>query len=136
MKSKILVPLFLALVLILTLATPVMAAKPGKGDLYLLNDGVKTAIAGKVSLQRTHDGFIKLSLFIEDATPGQQYYVRLGNGAAYWDDSNVYADSRGVVRARLISTEPIASSTIAIFVDEAPYDTEWDYGTYAIYVSY
>ena len=91
-----------------------------------------------MSLQRTHDGLIKLSLVLKGATPGERYYIRLPNGAAYWPDTGedaIYANSRGVVRVRLISTEPIMSPSIAIVVDEGPnYDTTWEFGTYAISV--
>ena len=88
-----------------------------------------------MSLQRTHDNYVKLSLVLDGGTPGQQYYVRAANGAAFWPDDNVYANSRGVVRVKLTSTDPIEyTSTFGIRVDEAPYDGVWEFGTYAISV--
>ena len=134
MKSKILVSLLLALVMLVTLATPALAGKPAKGGLYAWDFGPIGTETGSVSLQRTHDNYIKLSLVLKGGTPGQQYFVRLANGAAYWDDSNVYANSRGVVRVKLTSIEPMGFTTMAIVVDEGPYDTVWDFGTYAISV--
>ena len=139
MKSKIIISILLAVLMLGILATPAFAGKPGKGDLYVWDGGVVPGTeTGSVSLQRTRDNYIKLSLVLKGATPGERYYVRLPNGAAYWPDTGenaIYANSRGVVRVRLISTEPIAASSIAIVVDEAtPYDTEWEFGTYAISV--
>ena len=139
MKSKILISLLIASVMLFTLTVPALAGKPGKGDLFEYDSGIIPGTeTGKVSLQRTHDGLVKLSLVLKGATPGERYYIRLPNGAAYWPDTGenaIYANSRGVVRVRLISTEPIAASSIAIVVDEAtPYDTEWEFGTYAISV--
>ena len=138
MKSKIIISILIAVLMLAILATPAFAAKPAKGDLYVWDDGPTGTVTGSVSLQRTRDNYIKLSLVLKGATPGERYYVRLPNGAAYWPDTGenaIYANSRGVVRVRLISTEPIAASSIAIVVDEAtPYDTEWEFGTYAISV--
>jgi hypothetical protein len=141
MKSKIIISILLAVLMLAALAIPAFAAKPGKGDLFEHDGGIIPGTeTGKVSLQRTHDGLVKLSLVITGATPGEQYFVRLGNGAAYWPDTGdnaIYANSRGVVRVRRISTQPIASSTIAIRVDEGPdYDTTWEFGTYGITVAY
>jgi hypothetical protein len=137
-KSKIAISILLAVLMIGALATPVFAGKPGKGDLYVWDDGPTAGTeTGKVSLQRTRDNYIRLSLVLKGATPGERYYVRLPNGAAYWPDTGddaIYANSRGVVRVRLTSTAPITSPSIAIVVDEAPYDTTWDFGTYAISV--
>ena len=139
MKSKIIISMLLAVLMLGILAIPAFAAKPGKGDLFEYDGGVIPGTeTGSVSLQRTHDGLIKLSLVLKGATPGERYYIRLPNGAAYWPDTGedaIYANSRGVVRVRLISTGPIAASSIAIRVDEGPdYDTTWEFGTYAISV--
>jgi hypothetical protein len=136
MKSKIIISILIAVLMLGILATPAFAAKPVKGDLYVWDGGVVPGTeTGSVSLQRTRDNYIKVSLILKDATPGQQYYVRLPNGAAYWPDTGddaIYANSRGVVRVKLTSIEPIMSASIAIVVEEAPYDTEWDFGTYAL----
>jgi hypothetical protein len=134
MKSRIFVSLLLALVMLVTLATPALAGKPAKGGLYAWDFGPVGPEIGSVSLQRTHDNHIKVSLVFKGATPSQQYYVRLSNGGAWWDDSNVYANSRGVLRVKLTSTAPMGFTTMSIVVDEAPYDTTWDFGTYAIEV--
>ena len=137
MKSRIIISMLLAAAMLGTLAIPAFAAKPEKGGLYEWDFGPIGTETGKVSLQRTRDNYIKLSLVLEGATPGGQYYVRLSNGAAYWPDTGdnaIYANSRGVVRVKLISIEPMGFTTTAIVVDEAPYDTTWDFGTYAISV--
>jgi hypothetical protein len=134
MKSRIIISMLLAVLMLGTLTIPTFAAKPEKGGLYEWDFGPIGTETGKVSLQRTRDNYIKLSLVLKGATPGGQYYVRLSNGAAYWDDSNVYANSQGVVRVKLTSIEPMGFTTMAIVVDEAPYDTTWDFGTYAISV--
>jgi hypothetical protein len=142
MKSKIAISILLAVLMLGTLATPAFAGKPAKGDLYLWAGGIGGGVipgteTGSVSLQRTHDNYIKVSLVLKGATPGQQYYVRAANGAALWPDtgdSAIYANSRGVVRVKLTSTEPIMNTSIAIVVKEYPYDTEWDFGTYALSV--
>ena len=138
MKLKTLIAVSLALLMVVILATPALAAKPAKGDLFE-SDGTNHVIpgteTGSVSLQRTRDNYIKLSLVLKGATPGERYYVRLPNNAAYWPDTGedaIYANSRGVVRVKLTSTEPIMSASMAIVVDEAPYDTDWDFQTYAI----
>jgi hypothetical protein len=136
MKSKITISILLAVLMLGALATPAFAGKPAKGGLYVWDDGPTAGtVTGSVSLQRTRDNYIKLSLVLKGATPGGQYYVRLPNNAAYWPDSGdsaIYASSRGVVRVKLTSIEPIMSASIAIVVDEAPHDTEWDFGTYAL----
>jgi hypothetical protein len=136
MKSKLIMSLLLAVLMLGILATPAFAAKPAKGDLYVWDGGVVPGTeTGSVSLQRTRDNYIKLSLVLNGATPGERYYVRLPNNAAYWPDTGedaIYANSRGVVRVKLTSTEPIMSASMAIVVDEAPYDTVWDFGTYAL----
>jgi len=134
MKSKIVISILIAVLMLGILATPVFAGKPAKGGLYEWDMGPIGPEIGSVSLQRTHNNYIKLSLVFKDATPNQQYYVRLSNGGAWWDDSNVYADSRGILRVRLTSIDPMGFTTMAIVVDEAPYDTTWDFGTYAISV--
>jgi hypothetical protein len=139
MKSKIVVSILLAVLMLGILATPAFTGKPGKGDLYLWDGGIGGGVVlgtetGSVSLQRTRDNYIKLSLVLKGATPDQQYYVRAANGAALWPDGNVYANSRGVVRVKLTSSAPIMSTSIAIVVEEYPYDTDWDFGTYAISV--
>ena len=132
MKSKLIMSLLLAVLMLGTLATPAFAGKPAKGDLYVWDDGPTGTVTGSVSLQRTRDNYIKLSLVLKGGTPGERYYIRFPNNAAYWDDSNVYADSKGVVRVKLTSIEPIMSASMAIVVDEAPFDDEWDFGTYAL----
>jgi len=133
MKSKIIISILLAVLMLGILAIPAFAAKPAKGDLYVWDGGVVPGTeTGSVSLQRTRDNYIKLSLVLKGGTPGKRYYIRFPNNAAYWDDSNVYADSRGVIRVKLTSTEPIMTASMAIVVDEAPYDTVWDFGTYAL----
>jgi len=132
MKSRIVISILLAVLMLATLAAPAFAAKPAKGDLYTWDGGPTGTATGSVSLQRTRDNYIKLSLVLKGGTPGERYYIRFPNNAAYFDDSNVYADSKGVVRVRLTSTAPIMSASMAIVVDEAPYDTVWDFGTYAL----
>ena len=133
MKSRIAISILLGVLILGILATPAFAAKPAKGDLYTWDGGIVPGTeTGSVSLQRTRDNYIKLSLVLKGGTPGTRYYIRFPNNAAYFDDSNVYADSRGVVRVKLTSTEPIMSASMAIVVDEAPYDTVWDFGTYAL----
>ena len=134
MKSKVLVSLLLALAMLATLATPALAGKPAKGDLYVWDDGPTGTVVGSVSLQRTHDNLHKLSLVLKGATPDAHYYIRFPNNAAYWDDSDVYANSQGVVRVKLTSTQEIMAASVSIVVDEAPWDIEWDFGTYAISV--
>ena len=142
MKSRIIISILLAVLLLGTLATPAFAGKPAKGGLLLWTGGpgggpTPDTETGKVSLQRTRDNHIKLSLVLKGATPGARYYVRLPNNAAYWPDTGddaIYANSRGVVRVRLTSTSPITSTSITIVVDEHPHDTDWDFGTYALSV--
>jgi hypothetical protein len=134
-KSKIIISILLAVLVLGILATPAFAGKPAKGGLYVWDDGPTGTETGSVSLQRTRDNYIKLSLVLKGATAGERYYVRLPNGAAYWPDTGddaIYANSRGVVRVRLTSIEPITSASIAIVVKQAPYSTEWDFGTYAL----
>jgi len=134
MKSKITVSILLAVLMLATLATPALAGKPAGGGLYAWDMGPVGPEIGSVSLQRTHDNHIKVSLVFKGATPDQQYYVRASNGAALWDDSSVYANSRGVLRVKLTSTNPTMLTTFSIVVEEYPYDTTWDFGTYAIEV--
>jgi len=97
MKSRLLISLLLVLVMHVTLTTPAFAAKQAKGDSYVWGGGIIPGTeTSSVSLQGTRDNYIKLSLVLKGATPGQQYYVRLPNGAAYWPDTGVdaiYANS-------------------------------------------
>ena len=139
MKSKIIISIVLAVLMLGTLATPALAAKPNKGDLYLWTGGptggpVGGTATGQVSLQRTRDNYIKLSLVLKGVTPNERYFIRCPNAARYLNDDYVYSNSQGVVRVKLTSVEPMPYTSIAIVVDEAPYDTDWDFGTYAISV--
>ena len=141
MKSKIIISILLAVLMLGTLATPAFAGKPAKGDLLEWTGGVSGepvtgTETGKVSLQRTRDNHIKLSLVLRDATPDARYYIRLNNSAAYWDDvvTPIYANSRGVLRVRLTSKDPMNFTTMSIVVKEDPLTTDWDFGTYPMVV--
>ncbi|MFC1927711.1 hypothetical protein ACFLW7_03955 [Chloroflexota bacterium] len=138
MKSKVFVSLLIASVMLVTLATPALAGRPAKGDLFEWDGGVVSGTeTGSVSLQRTRDNYIKLSLVLKGATPGERYYIRFPNNAAYWPDtgeSAIYANSRGVVRVRLTSTQTISAISMAIVVDEGANDQVWEFGTYALQV--
>ena len=129
MKSKIIISILLAVLLLGTLATPAFAGKPAKGDLLEWTGGptggpTAGTETGKVSLQRTRDNYIKLSLVLKGAIPGERYYIRLPNNAAYWPDtgdSAIYANSRGVVRVRLTSIAPLTSTSFTIVVKKEPF---------------
>lgn len=143
MKSKIFVSILLAVVMLCTLATPAFAGKPQRGDLLEWTGGtsggpIADTETGRVSLQRTRDDYIKISLVLEGAIPGEKYWIRAPDGTPIWPDSGnyqVYANQNGVLRVRLTSWVPQTGTSFQIVVKEGPtYNTDWDFGTNVIIV--
>jgi hypothetical protein len=88
MRFKVVVALSLALVMLVTLATPALAAAPQKGGFAIYPP--ETADRAIYSLQATHDNDLKVTVVLRGASPSTQYRVILmwgtggvpGNGVA------------------------------------------------------
>lgn len=76
MKSKIVISLILATLMLTTVATPVLAGKPIRGeitDIYPSDDHPMET--GKVSLQVTHDNHLKVTAVLTGGAYPKSYYV-------------------------------------------------------------
>ena len=72
MKSKVLVSLLIALVMLFTLAAPALAGKPTRGTLNAINTESGTA---KYALQAAKDGSLKVTVTLIGAQPDYSYYA-------------------------------------------------------------
>ena len=80
MKIKAFVALSIALVMLLTLVAPVLAAGPNRLTLSAVSPETGT---GTATLRTTHDNQCKVSIVLEGATPYKQYQVWVDDGTAY-----------------------------------------------------
>jgi len=112
MKSKLLISLLLAVVMLVTLATPALAAKPEKG--HLMRQSGEPSGYGKYSFQATHNNDLKFTVVIRDATPNKDYRLYVWHsstpnpypdGDAY-SVANVTTDDRGNLRYTGILPDP------------------------------
>ena len=70
---RVALALVLALVMLVTLATPALA-RPLRGDLVPLNEPIGT---GKYVLQVTHDNHLKVTVTLSGAETNDEYFVYL-----------------------------------------------------------
>ncbi len=102
MRLKGLIALSLALVMLVTLATPALAGRPAKGVLTIYPP--ETADTNNYSLQATHDNDIKVKVVLRGASPSTQYQVLLFWGMGTGDPGNsvvldnATTDERGNLR--------------------------------------
>jgi len=76
MKSKVIISLILAVLMLVTLATPALAAKPLTVELRGWVAGEPTGpVVGKVSVQVTHDNSLRTTVVLKEGTPGVTYQV-------------------------------------------------------------
>ena len=75
MKSKIIISLILAVLMLATLATPASAAKPITVELRGWSGGPTGLVVGKVSLQVTHDNCLRTTVVLVEGEPGVRYRV-------------------------------------------------------------
>jgi len=109
MKSKIIISLILAVLMLVTLATPALAAKPHKVDLFEKSTGgtpIPDTETGSVSLQLTHDNYVKITVVLKGVTPGQAYQVYC-SGGMIWGSDSFTANKRGIAKFRGVSTNPV-----------------------------
>jgi len=102
MKHKMLISILLALVMLVTLATPALAGKPFKAYMF---KGTETQGTVQCGLQTTHDNYIKLTFVAKGVTGNRTYHVWV------YDNTNPYydwhyagyfqADENGKARARV-----------------------------------
>jgi len=110
MKSKIIISLILAVLMLATLATPALAARPHKADLFERSTGgtpIPDTETGSVSLQLTHDNHVKITVVLKGVTPGQSYQVYCSTGGFMWGTDSFIANSRGSAKFRGVSTNPV-----------------------------
>ena len=124
MKTKIFISLLFALVLLLTLAAPALAAAPIKGDLQVVMGENGT---GTYSLQVTHDSRVKATVVLHGATTGSYkvYVAIVGDGSAPTQTNKgiQYFDTNDKGNGRFSgTTNPFDSGnyTVWIRVDHLP----------------
>jgi hypothetical protein len=78
MKSKILISLLLALVMLFTLTAPAFAGRPAKAKVEAYNNPAE--VVGTCSVQATHKGELKITVSLRGATPGT-YYIKWLSGS-------------------------------------------------------
>jgi hypothetical protein len=99
MKSKVLISLLLALVMLFTLATPALAGKPVKDDRFEEEYGTVPDPYSqvKVTMQATHDNHLKVTIVLKGAQPGSTYEVQVTGGGVL-DNPTFEINDRGVGR--------------------------------------
>ncbi len=112
MKFKIIISLILAVVMLVTLATPALAGRPAKGYLTPYADEVPPGAFGKYAFQATHDNYLKVTVVLRGAQPNTIYWLQLwyGNETPYSDGNSwayqaVMTNERGSLRYSQILDE-------------------------------
>jgi len=124
MKSRMLVSLLLALVMLAALATPALAGKPEKGFFH--REIGEPSGWGKYSLQVTRLNQIKVTVVLKDATPLKQYRLilnygvtpSLGNGKAL---DYITADDNGNIRYTTKTTIATSNKYVRLKFLHHPY---------------
>ncbi len=109
MKSKVLVSLLLALIMLFTLAAPALAGKPEKVDEWTYWSGsgwyATSNITGYAKLQVTHDNQLKLTVVVAGLTEGDQYVFSDGSFGFIWgSDEPATVNKRGVLKFTDVTT--------------------------------
>jgi hypothetical protein len=77
MKSKLFISLLIAVVMLVTLAVPVLAGKPYKEALDAHNPEPEETVIANCALQVTHNNDVKVTISLRGATPDYEYFVKL-----------------------------------------------------------
>lgn len=77
MKFKTLIAVPLALLMVFTLATPALAGAPEKETLDPLDADNHPISKGKVSVQVTHDNYVKVTVVLVGANVGTTYTAHI-----------------------------------------------------------
>jgi len=100
MKSKVLVSLLIASIMLFTLAAPALA-KPLK--LRLIDAATGT---GQASVRQNKDGHLIVSVSLRGATHDETYKIALQYlGSSYAEIGTLTTNSRGAGRVKIIDTE-------------------------------
>ena len=115
MKSKVLISLLVALVMLFTLAAPALAGKPIKGDFNRL---AGTSGHGSYSFQVTHNNDLKITCVIRNYEPNTDLQASIGLGeeeVTLWLPLDyVSTDARG--NLRYTTTKTYATDMVKVNV--------------------
>ncbi|MFC2069133.1 hypothetical protein ACFLTP_09050 [Chloroflexota bacterium] len=121
MKSKTLISLSLALVMLFTLATPALAGPPHRETLLAV--GEPTAPTQKSAAQATHNNTVKVTIVLKGATENQLYYVYVKHvfNSTYHEAGSFQTDGKGNARYRGFTTDTFSSGdrTLQLFVEDS-----------------
>jgi len=114
MKSKVIISLLLALVMLFALATPALAGKP-VGDTLVPNTGLGGAEGAEVNnyecsakIQVTHTNELKVTVVIKGAIASAEYRIEVHDQSKGWCTPHWHltTDSRGNARGSYIMQTP------------------------------
>ena len=113
MKSKLLISLSLALVMLVTLATPALAGKPQQCDIleWSGSNYVTGTETGFAKYQVTHDNQLKITIVVEGLTPGDTYQVYDSPDGFIWGTDFITVNKRGILKFRSTSTAGFTAYT-------------------------
>jgi hypothetical protein len=97
MKSKIVISILLAVLMLGTLATPVLAGRPYKVTLEAYSPEPVDTVIAKCALQVAHDNDVTVTISLRGATPDCEYWVILidHTGLAEYLVGTLETNSRG-----------------------------------------
>ncbi|MFC1927710.1 hypothetical protein ACFLW7_03950 [Chloroflexota bacterium] len=101
MKSKVLVSLLIASIMLFTLAAPALA-KPEK--MEPVSPATQTG-TGHGSVRQNKDGHPIISVSIRKAIPNETYSVELQSNLGYWVVGTLTTNSRGAGRFKVVETD-------------------------------
>lgn len=106
MKSKILISLLLALVMLVTLAAPALAGRPQTLDIleWSGSNTIPGTETGTAKYQVTHDNQLKITVVVTGLTPGDQYQVYDSPDSFIWGSDPITVNRRGILKFRATST--------------------------------
>lgn len=122
MKCKIFISLLLALVMLVTLATPALAGKPHKVNIleWSASTTVPGTETGIAKYQVTHDNQLKITIIVEGLTPGDTYQVYDSPDAFIWGLDLITVNRRGILKFRGISTGGFTPGNHRVLIREVP----------------
>ena len=103
MKKKLALALVISLVMLVTVATPVLAGNAAKGDL-VINTSNESASKATYTLQVTKNNDLKITLVIRGATANKTYEMTVWyrnsptNDYVVYSQTDVTTDKRGNLR--------------------------------------
>jgi hypothetical protein len=124
MKSKILISLLIASVMLVTLATPALAGKPQKCDIleWSGSNYIAGTETGFAKYQVTHDNQLKITIVVEGLTPGETYQVYDSPDGFIWGTDFITVNDRGILKFRGTSTAGFTAYTShRVFIRDASY---------------